>query len=325
MKVDQYRHDFVSGLPEIIKRRKPDAFVILGDITEEKDRHSARLVNMVVQELSDIAAVVPTLILMGNHDYINEGHPFFAFVKHIPNIEWVGEVTNGSALKSQIFRSIFHDCLLLPHTRNYERDWSDDINHIGFEGYRFIFAHNTFNGAAVGFGRKLEGIPLDIFPKKARVIVGDIHVPQTLGPVTYVGAPYTVNFGDDYNPRLLMLGENITPISVGGWPQKRLIEVSDVKELGDSVIERDGDIVKVRVAVGSMENWAAIHAKVIAWAAARGVILHRCEPVMTHRVVQKRVKVDASAASSDAQLLKQYGKRHTLDDATLKVGLELIK
>lgn len=325
MKVDQYRHDFVAGLPDIIKRRKPDAFVILGDLTEEKDRHSARLVNMVVQELSAIAAIVPTILMMGNHDYRNEGHPFFAFLKHIPNILWVGDVTNGSTLNGDIFRSIFNKCLFLPHTRNYEEDWSDDIRHIGFGDYRYIFAHNTFNGAALGFGRKLDGIPLDIFPKKARVIAGDIHVPQTLGPVTYVGAPYTVNFGDDYKPRLLMLGDGIAPISVAAWPQKRLIEVSNVKELADSVIERDGDIVKVRVAVGSMEDWAAIHRKVIDWAAKRGVILHRCEPVMTHKVVQKRVKVDASAATSDEQLVKQYAKRHGLEERVTKIGLELLK
>lgn len=324
-KVDQYRHDFIAGLPEIILRRKPDAFVILGDITQEKDRHSANLVNLIMRELSDIATVCPLLVMMGNHDYLNEGHPFFAFVNHIPNIEWVDGVTHGTGLKSEKFRSIFHNCLFLPHTRNYERDWADILNPPkgikGLDSYRFVFAHNTFNGAAVGFGRKLDGIPIELLPKKARIVAGDIHLPQTLGPVTYAGAPYTVNFGDDYKPRLLALGADIKSVSVDAWPQKRLIEVSDPAELPKA---REGDIVKVRVEVGTMGDWATIHRKVVDWAAARDVILYRCEPIMTHKVVRKRIKVEASVATSDETLVRQYAKRHGIEDRCLKIGLELL-
>lgn len=322
-KVDLHRHEFISALPGILARRKPDALVILGDLTEEKDRHSANLVNMVVQELSEIAAEVPVAVLMGNHDYLNEGHPFFAFIDRIPNIEWIGKVSSASDLKSQKLRSVFDRCLFLPHTRNYKEDWADQINHIGFDDYRIIFAHNTFNGAEVGWGRKLDGIPLDIFPKKARIVAGDIHVPQTLGPVTYVGAPYHVNFGDDYKPRMLSITGDLVSVGCWAWPQKRLLEIADISELPSKVNE--GDIYKVRVAIGTMTDWASIHGSVREWAAERGVMLFRCEPVMTHRVVNKRVKVEASEAPNDEKLVRQYAKRHTLEEKTLAVGLELLK
>jgi hypothetical protein len=320
-KVDLHRHDFMADLPALLERRKSDALLILGDLTEEKDRHSANLVNLIVKELSEIAAVCPIAILMGNHDYLNEGHPFFAFTQHIPNIEWIGKVCTGEQLSTAEARSIFAGCLFLPHTRNYKRDWASIP--LGFDQYRAVFAHNTFNGAEVGWGRKLEGIPLDIFPKKAKVIAGDIHRPQTLGPVTYVGPPYRVNFGDDFKPRLLSL-ESAKPlsISVEAWPQKRLLEISDTALLP---FGREGDIYKVRVEVGTMEEWGRIHKEVREWAARANVHLFRAEPIMTHRVVNKRVKVEPGEGITDEKIVRLYAKRNTLEDKTLAVGLELLK
>jgi hypothetical protein len=196
---DQYRHNFMHDLLGIIDRRKPDAVAILGDLTEEKDRHSAKLVNQIVGELGDIAAVMPLLMLMGNHDYRNEGHPFFAFTRHIPNVAWVDKVSTSIELPEE-FRAIFDGCLFLPHTLDYERDWAG----VDFQDFRFIFAHNTFAGA-ISNGRALDGVPAGIFPDNARVLSGDIHTPQKIGPVTYIGAPYTIDFGDDYDPRLMMV------------------------------------------------------------------------------------------------------------------------
>src|SRR5205814_1607714 len=91
-------------------------------------------------------------------------------------------------------------CLFLPHTNNYKRDWKG----LDFSKYQWIFAHNTFQGANIG-PRRLEGIPTSIFPRNAKVISGDIHVPQHFGPIEYVGAPYRIDFGDDYEPRVLFL------------------------------------------------------------------------------------------------------------------------
>lgn len=329
---DQYRHDFMDALPAILERRQIDALAILGDLTQEKDRHPAQLVNKVVHQLDAVAKIVPVLILEGNHDFQNEGFPFFAFVNRIPNIEWVGRITHGAALKGRNFRSIFNGCLFLPHTRNYARDWADIIKPpkgvLGFESYRAVFCHNTFNGAEVGWGRKLDGIPLDIFPKKAKVFAGDIHVPQTLGPVTYVGAPYTINFGDDYEPRMIIIEDHAWhSVKLGGFPQKRLIEVDDLADLLKVKGVKEGDIIKVRIGQDDMGNWGSIHRDILEWGADHGLIIHRAEPVMSHRVVNKRIRVRASAASaiSDAELVKTYGKRHTLEQPVIKIGLELLK
>jgi hypothetical protein len=55
----------------------------------------------------------------------------------------------------------------------------------------------------------MEGLSTDFIKEKfgkIPIISGDIHVPQTIGTVTYVGSPYHVHFGDHkFNPRFFIL------------------------------------------------------------------------------------------------------------------------
>lgn len=327
---EKYRHDFVRDLPRIIKTRRVDAVAILGDLTEEKDRHSAQLVNAVVEELAAIAEVCPLLAMMGNHDYRNEGHPFFAFVQRIKDITWVDKVGDASSsLPTPITRGIFQGCLFLPHTRNHERDWA--VVKLPFKDYRFIFAHNTFDGSKTPAGKSLEGIPVSVFGKIAnnKVIAGDVHTPQAVGPVTYVGAPYTVDFGDEFDPRMIEInGYTFSSISVKQWTQKRLLVLDDLnvwtKRMQDAKI-KEGDIVKVRLHVKDMTDWASLHADILKLCNKLGVQLFRAEPIIEHKALRRQHRVRPEDVADDATIVKQYAKRHDIDAKTLAVGMELLK
>lgn len=306
---------------EIVQKRKPDAVAILGDLTEAKDRHSSVLVNQVVHHLDAIASICPLLVMMGNHDYHNEGHPFFEFISKVRNIAWVGRVMTHQQLPKKM-ADIFEGCLFLPHTRTYKEDWAG----VDMKGRRWIFAHNTFTGADVGFGKNLEGIPLDVFPKGARVIAGDIHVPQTIGPVTYVGAPYTVDFGDDYKPRLLQLEADgrQRQIGVGAFPQKRLVTIDAAYDISAAAeYFNAGDILKVRVTVEDMSKWSATHKQIVDWCVAHDLVPQLVSPVITKHAVRKRHKL--TSTQSDSELVSQYAKRTGLTDPVLKVGLKLLE
>jgi hypothetical protein len=321
---DEYRHQFMHGLVGIVKRRKPDALLILGDLTQEKDRHSSVLVNSVVNHLDLLADECPVGVLMGNHDYANESFPFFAFLGRIPNVTWIDRVMDGARLPNGLAR-VLGNALFLPHTRSYQEDWAEAIP--AFGSFKWIFAHNTFNGANVGFGRELEGIPLDIFPRKARVVSGDIHVPQTFGPITYVGAPYTVNYGDDYKPRLLAIeGGDAHSVSVASWPQKRLITINDVADL-DALSEtlNAGDLCKVRASIDDMGTWHSTRKAIEKWGADIGVIVQRMEPVIVAKSIKRRVRIKESDQHSDRDVLEQFGRRHDVDDKTMKLGVELLE
>lgn len=320
---DDYRHKFMEEhLMGIVRKRKPEAVLILGDLTEEKDRHSARLVNRIAGHIDRLAYECPVLIVMGNHDYANEGFPFFDFVHRFRDVDFVSKPVRAENLPKP-FRVPFKGCLFLPHTRRYEDDWLDLQK--DFKKFRAVFSHNTYDGAGSGTGRKLKGIPLDLM-QGARVFAGDVHHPQTTGPVTYIGAPYTVDFGDDYQPRMLWLnGESVEWIMVHKFPQKVLIHVEEGKDLEDYRKDfNPGDMLKVRVDVDDMKDWRAI-ADVVQRQAEKFGATARAEPVVHNKTRRKSVQVQPDSRMSDAEIVRNYADRHKLDDATLAVGLKLLE
>lgn len=305
---DEYRWNFMHAFCEIARRKKPEVIVIIGDLTEEKDHHGARLVNRLVRLMNSLRDIAPIIIDMGNHDYHNEGHPFFAFLSMMPNITWVDKPQS------------IHGSLFLPHTRNYKEEWKN----VRLRGWEWVFAHQTFTGAEIGFGRGLEGIPLEVIPDDVRVIAGDVHKPQRLGPVTYVGPPYTVDFGDDYEPRLLLLehGKAVS-IKVGSHPQKRLIEIADISELSEASKHCHArDIVQLRVTVDNMSHWHETHKAMLDALVQRDLVPNMIKPVLMRKRKVKRYKV--STKEDDQELLEQYGKRHALTKNTMAVGRSLI-
>lgn len=313
---DSYRHSFMEALPAILDRRKADACVIFGDLTEEKDRHSAWLVNKVIAHLCAIGR--PTMVVQGNHDCINPDHPFFGFIGRIPDLTWIGSPCTADEL-GEPWASLLGDTLILPHTRDYKRDWEG----LRLKGRNYIFAHNTFEGADGGFGRKMEGVPLSVFPKDALVVSGDVHVPQELGCVTYVGAPYHVDFGDSYYPRLLeLVGQGLRSIKLD-FPHKQLLEVSSIDDLDDYETLHEDDILKIRIKVQDYAQWPDIKARVMQWGKSNGFQIHAVLPVMK----QRKVKQDLAdnAPQTDKEVLQEYAERHGVDTATLKVGQRFVE
>jgi hypothetical protein len=214
---DAYRFKFMDRIPRLIEKYEVGMLLVLGDLTEMKDYHGSELVNKIAGYFKSYADMIPVVISRGNHDGTDPNNPFYQFLQHIKGITWINNPTEdlGEGIGPAMY---------LPHTSNYKKDWAN----INFDKYRWVFAHNTFKGAQGGFGHILDGIPIDVFPADARVISGDIHVPQKIGPVRYVGAPYRIDFGDQYQPRVLLLeGDKLTSIKLGG-PQKQLIDMDVV-------------------------------------------------------------------------------------------------
>ena len=312
---DGYRHAFLRYLPDLVEKHNARRLLILGDLTEEKDRHGAWLVNEIVEHISALAELCPVYIIRGNHDYITAEHPFYTFVCKIKNVYWYNEPHTKS------MRGL-GNCLFLPHTTNYEQDW-DEIN---YKEYDWIFAHQTFTGAVGENGQTLDGIPRHIFPRDAKVISGDVHVPQAIRPVTYVGAPYLIDFGDDYEPRMLLLdGSKIKSIPCKG-AQKRLVDIislTDLKKAEKNL--QPGDVLKVRVTLDPSQTgeWAITQAAVRDWGAERGFLVHAV-PVVSggSPAAPKRSK---TSPRNDKQLIEAYVKRRKASKAVLETGLRLLE
>ena len=317
---DAYRFEVMAYVATLIEKHKADYLIILGDLTEEKDFHPAPLVNDVVDIVHSFSQFCEVLVLRGNHDYTRDDFPFFRFLRRLKRVRWINSVSRIDLGQA--------DCLFLPHTRDYKKDWVK-LPHI--EEIQFVFAHNTFEGATTEHGKKLSGIPTDVFGDDATIISGDIHTPQTLGPVTYVGAPYTVDFGDDYEPRALLINWfdhrdfKVVGIPLPG-PQKRLLDF-DTSVIGHMEPEfNKGDIVKARVklALNEQANWLTIRNKVRKELTDLGAVVHMVQPITTEKT-KGSVKVRHVQIKSDDAVVREYGKQVKVPEATLKVGLGFLE
>ncbi len=304
---DAYRHKFMEWLIDQVKLLRITKVIVLGDLTEEKTNHGAWLVNAISQYINDISMEADVIILTGNHDYVSEDVPFFEFTKHMEHVWWINRPT------------LRDECLFLPHTNNYKKaNWPLK------DKYDFIFSHQTFQGADVG-ARKLDGIPLSIFRKDARIISGDIHVPQTIGNLTYVGAPYHVDFGDNYQGRVLLIdGDKVKSIPYDG-PQKRLIEVksfSDIKSLGKTGA-RKGDILKFRINVkqSQYDEWDAIKTDIRRWGDDNGYNIEIVQPAVQ---MLPKTQIKQSSAKDDKALLEAFVKRVDAPKETLNTGMGML-
>ena len=312
---DYYRIETMRRLASLAKEWGVNNTIILGDLTEQKDRHNAWLVNQVVNVISLFHALGPVYVLQGNHDYLSDADcPFFGFIDHIPDVTWIKSPSR--------FDFSFGKALFLPHTRNYKRDWAD----LSHEHYKWAFAHNTFAGAQGDNGQKLEGIPIDVLPNNACVISGDVHVPQTICNLTYVGAPYTIDFGDKYEPRVLLIHDDGFESKPLGGPQKRLIDLewsTDWQFFDDSKYH-PCDIVKIRQKIpkSAIPKWPEIREQL------RNTFRNMCTidsitPVLLDDS-KERTKLKRRDAKSDAQIMDEFAQAKNMDKATKKVGEGLL-
>jgi len=305
---DSYRHKFFTdALPGLLEDRKPDRMIVVGDITDEKDRHSAWLVNKVVSHFHMLTSHVPEIIILkGNHDYEDENNPFFHFLNRIPGLRFVSHVIRKQGT------------LFLPHTTDHVRDWSER------KTAPLAYAHNTFEGALGGNATKLRGVPLEACPAEV-VIAGDVHVPQMLGKCVYVGAPYRIDFGDDFEPRLLLVKPNHTWTSfpVGELvPQKRLVELANPEERKAPNC-RPGDILKIRVNLKyrDVADWPMTRQTISTWAQEKGFVVNSILPRVHYKAGARPVAVDRK---SDEELVKEYSSAVGLDKVTTKTGVQLL-
>jgi DNA repair exonuclease SbcCD nuclease subunit len=307
---DQYRHDYVDTIAREVKKNGVDRLFILGDLTDDKDHHGAWLVNKVFYHVYRLSQICPVAVLKGNHDYLDPSVPFFGCLGLLENVTWMNDpMTPG-----------WIDGLFLPHTNNYQKDWG----RFDIKSFKRVFTHNTFKGAKSESGQKLDGIPPSVFSKKQMVISGDIHLPQEVGPIEYVGSPYPIDFGDDLDKHMILLDYkgNIRYIEYEG-PRKILLDLS----LGDPFhvdgLEK-GDILKVRVNINADEfaKFQEYKDQIKRYLEGQDCVVHMVQPVFDRGgPVQTRRRL---RKKSDEEVLEAYAKATKVKKPVVKTGLRLM-
>lgn len=203
---DNPRDEYRWGIFKFLRSRifGSTYVAILGDLTDKKDGHSSLLVNRIVSELVELRRVGARIyILKGNHDYVEDSIPFFNFLNDLTGIHFITEPLAKQILGDK--KSVF-----LPNTKDKPEElWKKDADLYRYmRTADYVFMHQSVMGCKLENGTVMQsGIRPSFFKSfKGRVFSGDIHTPQTIGKVTYVGSPYHVHFGDKFDPRVIEIG-----------------------------------------------------------------------------------------------------------------------
>lgn len=314
---DSYRFELFKWIREKQKKYKIRAVLFLGDLTVDKDLHPSSLVNRVVDGLCLLEQ--PVFVLMGNHDYIDEKVPFFKFINEIPGVYYITEPGVIKIDRTKV--------LMLPHVKS-EADWEKAVSDAGRVDYCMI--HQAVAGAMSESGAILEGFDTKVLRKlKAkRIFAGDIHAPQKVGPVEYVGAPYHVHFGDGFKPRVLLLDEatgetkSLRPPA----PEKRMIRIRGVEEFPTDL--KPGDHIKVEMELTRAElvDWSTYRQQILDLAEKAGVRVFGVD--LKKKKEKKRVRLESSkklAVASDTDAFTSFCKHEKVPQHIRDIGKEILE
>jgi hypothetical protein len=298
-------------------------FYMLGDLCDKKDRHSAALVNRLVDAFVDFFSRgrgERMVILRGNHDDALKGKPFWNILNALElPITFIDEIT------------LMGNRLFLPYSPDPATEWAD----IPYKGIKAVFIHQTLTGAKAegAMHREMEGKPgIPLFPPGLKIYSGDIHLPQLVNwgsDVVYVGAPHLVRFGDEHETRLLRIDEaayDITEIIQLRTIHKTILSVSS---MGDPAWEtpQPGDAVKVRFSLASdqIEQWPIIENQIKEWAVDKQVVLSSIEPIIEQVASTRDVPVADGFDQDPYALLYAFAEAEGLDPGLVLAAETLLE
>lgn len=312
---DEYRWEVFGHLFEYCQDCDDGDIFILGDIADRKDHHSGALLNRMLHEFQRYAnAGLQVHAIMGNHDYPLKGTPYWSVLNTLaPRVQF--------HVKPYYIKQ--HKLWLLPYTPKPEEDWKA----IDWGRYDTAFIHQPVNNAILESGRKLTSIPALPLPHDIKIWAGDIHTPQKIGRLDYVGAPHPVDFGDDYDCRFVQLDHycEYADHQDLAYMRKAMLDFKSLKDLEGGHDLSEGDQAKVRMVVDPKRigQWPADRLVIQEWAKKLGVTLASIEAVVTF-TLNRRADIPDIKADLE-QVFKAYCEEEGLKGETVEVGLDILR
>ena len=196
---------FVEKIEELANQIWPDMIIVLGDLLHEHERLHTTPLNKAYDFIRKMSEIAPTVVLVGNHDLINnrqfltENHWMNAMkewdhVTIIDKVEKIGDFVFCPYVPPGEFEAALQT--------NPEVDYKSDDG--------IIFCHQEFFGCKMGAIDSIEG---DKWPKGyTPVISGHIHSRQMLENVYYPGAAMQHAFGES-EKNIIAIIEYTSPAS----------------------------------------------------------------------------------------------------------------
>lgn len=313
---DEYRWAVFDRLLDYCKLREDWDVHILGDLCDRKDRHSGLLVNRLLQGLRRlIKAGCDINIIMGNHDEPMSGPPYWRILN---NVDGVRFWTKPEQLTDNL--------ILLPYTPDVG-SWTDylDVDYTGL-----LFLHQPVSGALLEHGTAISwGGNHDLnLPAGCIAFAGDIHTPQTLNNLTYVGAPHPVKFGDSYQTRMLHINRKgkILHKHVFRATQRFMLDLNRDSEL-EEIDAKPGDQAKVRFNLepDEIQMWPIYRKATENWAKECGVNLMSIQSAVAFEAVHSANDVPIGLDSDPLVVFDEYCKEEGLPDVTQLWGRKMLE
>jgi predicted phosphodiesterase len=318
--LDEYRWEWLDRFTKWFSKFKPSeevTIVILGDITESKDRHSSMLVNRFITMLGtwlEINRETHIVIVSGNHDGLDSSKPYFRFLN---NIKQIRMITKPTTIAYQDY------CLFLPHTKTPIEDWYK----YDMTEFDYIFMHQPINRAKTSndFEIKDSVLSSDYFDNvHGNVFSGDIHVPQRLGKVRYVGSPYPIYFGDSFSGRFIVIDNKIRGVHLNTI-RKIKLKISSIKELYGTMSRFDQLNIEYILDRTEQHRWVKHRDKIRAYVKEMGATIVHLELIVPNMILVNSKRKRLRGPLTDEEYIRQYSKKNKLDKLCVDTGIEIIK
>lgn len=324
---DSYRFEIFTYIYHQFKKTGDKNLLVLGDLTDAKNHHSANLVNSIVRRFLDLReAGMEIFLLKGNHDYIDPDTPFFGFLDSFEYISWISD-PRCILIEGRV-------CLFLPHTRSPRSDWeSCSIVKKYRKTADLVFCHESVIGSVVSGGYEMqEGLSPAFFKRfRGKVYSGDIHNPQTIGRVNYVGTPYSIRFNDHYRGRVLrLLGDSqeiLYPDIMGRWT----FDVESVDSLTDSVFYSQpsaGDQIKVRIRLSEAEqqDWDDVKKDIESFCSEQELVLSSLHMLGKEKLpVRGKKNRKISKAAPPEKVVSKFSRHKGISKRRTREGKRIVE
>lgn len=284
---------------------------VLGDLSDRRDRHSSILVNRLVEVLTKLNTLgIHWHIYPGNHDMPLEGPAYWTFLGNVSGVTFYDKPT------------LVGKALVLPHAPNPDEAWADLPKYNA--PLDAILLHQCITGAKVS-GREMKGSSIpDFFQDAKHVWAGDIHDPQKVGCVHYVGSPHPVAFGDRYKCRMILVRDNwsFAREVILDPPKKEVITIRSFSDL-QGVKLKAGDKVRIRVELDASkaDEWPELERRIGKWAERKGAELASTEALL---VSVEGDQKDVENWADPRKVLDSYMTEQGLKDPLTDIGREVL-
>lgn len=329
------RYKIFAALREFIEREKPTMLVHCGDIADNKNYHSAHLVNSVVCGFAELAGAMQAHggeihVLSGNHDFVpGEKQAFWNFLNYVGvHYHHTAAIVDTSAGR----------CAFYPYgtLRDTPRAHSGSAA-------KFAFAHECFVGAKNNIGGDIPtGEQLDDFYNAIGVdnntilFAGDIHSPQCVGKIQYVGAPYQTEFGCNYTGRCLVVDGDVKSVDVFGDSHRQPIlhtlafhcdKNGEIVRSPSEAVIRAGDYVKAQLFQSDNEVHTLQALKMFAdtEVASAGAFMHSINSVITQSAPTLADIKKSAAEEAPLQTYNSFCKEKQIDGTMKDFGKSVLK